>query len=55
MSKQKTATLNEKVTVNRDFSLIVPEGYLYSTDKSEINENRLFVFIKTEHNLFRNI
>jgi hypothetical protein len=37
MSKQKTATLNEKVTVNRDFSLVVPEGYLYSTDKSELN------------------
>lgn len=54
MSKQKTATLNEKVTVNRDFSLIVPEGYLYSTDKSEINENRLFVFIKTEQNEFFN-
>ncbi len=54
MSKQKTATLNEKVTVNRDFSLVVPEGYLYSTDKSDINENRLFVFIKTEQNEFFN-
>ncbi len=50
MSEAKRATRNEKVIVNRDFSIVVPEGYLFSTDKNEINENRLFVFIKDEQN-----
>lgn len=46
----KVAKKNEKVLVNRDFTVVVPEGYTYSTDKSEINGNRKLVFIKTEEN-----
>lgn len=46
----KIAKKNEKVVINRDFSVIVPEGYTYSTAKSDINGNRKLVFIKTERN-----
>lgn len=46
----KIAKKNERVVVNRDFSVIVPEGYTYSTAKAEINDNRKLVFIKTERN-----
>ena len=46
----KIAKKNERVVVNRDFSVVVPEGYTYSTTKNEINDNRKLVFIKTERN-----
>ena len=46
----KIAKKNERVVVNRDFSVVVPEGYAYSTTKNEINDNRKLVFIKTERN-----
>jgi hypothetical protein len=50
------AKQNEKIVINRDFSVIVPEGYTYSTNKWEINEDREFVFIKTEQNaLFKSV
>lgn len=45
----KIAKKNERVIVNRDFSIIVPEGYTYSTIKNEINDKKL-VFIKREEN-----
>lgn len=50
MANGKTAKNNERVIVNRDFSILIPQGYNYSLDTSEINDNRVLVFIKTERN-----
>ena len=50
MAKGKIAGNNERVIVNRDFSIHIPEGYNYSLDTGEINDNRVLVFIKTERN-----
>lgn len=50
----KIAKNNEKAIVNRDFSIQIPAGYTYSTDTSEIHENRVLVFIKTERNDYFN-
>lgn len=50
MSHKKVAAKQEKVVINHNFSIVVPEGYTYSTDKQDINDNRLLVFIKEEPN-----
>ncbi len=49
ISKTK-ATEPARVVINRDLSVYIPSGMVYSTDKNEINTNRLLVFIKEETN-----
>ena len=52
MANGKIARNNERVIVNRDFSILIPQWYNYSLDTSETNDNRALVFIKAETNAF---
>lgn len=54
MTEGKIANQNERVIVNRSFSILIPQGYTYSMDANEINDNRTLVFIKTERNEYFN-
>lgn len=49
---QNVATTNETIVIDRDISIGIPEGYVYSTDKSEINYNRSLVVMKTQTNKY---
>ena len=52
---EEIRTMNdERVVVNKDLSLIVPAGCLYSTEAAAAVGTRVFTFIKTEQNEYFN-
>lgn len=49
MGAEKTKE-DRRVPINREFSITIPEGMLYSADKNEIGGQRILVFIRKEAN-----
>lgn len=54
MSVKEAKSDSTRVTVNDDFSIAVPKGMLYSTDRSDLPQEYALTIMKTERNEYYN-